>query len=138
YTNAAARLGIPGKVVFDSSSRDLALVQLDRLPNTARSLSLAPRSTTPGQNVFSIGASGVGGMRGLDEGALWRYTTGKVRLLIKDFTANYGNGQRIRANTVETDSPTNPGDSGGPMVNDRMQIVAVVSSYNGIQRGVSM
>lgn len=137
YLTGIARLGIPGKVVYSSARRDLALVQLDRLPESARTLSLAQRSTAPGQNVFSIGASGVGGPGGAEDGALWRYTTGKVRL-IRHFTARYDTGQSVSAYAVETDSQTNRGDSGGPMVNDRMQLVGVVSSYNGAQRGVSM
>jgi HEAT repeat protein/S1-C subfamily serine protease len=137
YLAATARLGIPGKVVYSSSRRDLALVQLDRVPAAARTLAIAQRSATPGQNVFSIGASGVGGLAGADEGALWRYTTGKVRL-IRHFRARYDNGQTVDAHVVETDSPTNRGDSGGPMVNDRMQLAGVVSSYNNAQRGVSM
>src|SRR5947207_22751 len=41
YLTGIARLGIPGKVVFSSARRDLALVQLERLPESARALSLA-------------------------------------------------------------------------------------------------
>src|SRR5262249_13597922 len=35
-------------------------------------------------------------------------------------------------------SPTNPGDSGGPMVNNRNQLIAVVSAFSGRDRLVSM
>jgi S1-C subfamily serine protease len=38
---------------------------------------------------------------------------------------------------LETDVPTNPGDSGGPVLNDRGQLVGVISHYAARQRQVS-
>jgi HEAT repeat protein/S1-C subfamily serine protease len=137
YFKASARLGIKGTVVARSPGRDLALVQLTRLPADARPVGLAPKSCAPGQNVYSIGASGVRFGPGIEGGALWRYTTGQVRLLYP-FRARLDNAQIVDTRVVETNSPTNPGDSGGPMVNDRVQLVAVVSAFSGKDRLVSL
>lgn len=135
YIDRAKQLGIKGSVVSIDPGRDIALVKLDRLPTGVVPLRLAPKSPSPGQTVFSIGASGLA-LGGPDGGALWRYTTGQVR---GTFAGNYtyDNGQKVRANVVETQSPTNPGDSGGPMVDDRVRLVAVVSSFSGGDRLVS-
>ena len=38
---------------------------------------------------------------------------------------------------LETDAPTNAGDSGGPVLNDRGELVGVVSHYADRQRQVS-
>jgi hypothetical protein len=43
--------------------------------------------------------------------------------------------QRVRL--VETQSPVNPGDSGGPVVDDELQLVGVTDSYTAGERLVS-
>jgi len=46
-------------------------------------------------------------------------------------------GQTFDTQCLDTTSATNPGDSGGPMVNDRVELVAVVSGGEAEQRLVS-
>jgi HEAT repeat protein/S1-C subfamily serine protease len=133
YVEQAPKIGIAGKVVASEAERDLALVQLARLPEDLVALPLAAKSASPGQKAFSIGASGVGGRAG---GALWRYTTGEVRQVFRD-EIRYQNGQRVRCFIVETQAPTNPGDSGGPVVDDRGHLIAVVSGFAAVDRLVS-
>lgn len=112
--------GIKGKVVARDKNVDLALIQLDELPSTAKALPLADDSPSPGQSVQSIGNPG-------DSGALWVYTPGKVRQVYqKKWKAKVDDETlEFRAKVVETDSATNPGDSGGPLVNDKVQLVGV-------------
>ncbi|HLJ95869.1 MAG TPA: HEAT repeat domain-containing protein [Gemmataceae bacterium] len=120
YLQQESKLGLQGKVLDTDPARDLALIALDQLPEGVLHLPLASRSPQPNEHLYSIGAS-----RALD-GALWRSITGQVSL-VRDNEFDYPTGQHVRARLVETTSPTNPGDSGGPMVNDRGEQVAVVS-----------
>jgi HEAT repeat protein len=122
YVEHRNDLEIRGRVVAREPSKDLALLQLDRLPKDVPVLKLATKSAKPGQNVHSIGASGVG------LGTLWRYTTGQVRQVYKrSFPLLYYGV--VNAWVVETSAPINPGDSGGPVVNDQARLIAVVESY---------
>lgn len=112
--------GIRGRVVARDRDADLALIQIDHLPEGAQALPIAGQSVTPGQTVHSLGNPG-------GSGALWVYTPGKVRQVYeKKWAAKAGNETlSFKARVIETDSPTNPGDSGGPLVNDRAELVGV-------------
>ncbi len=121
YTDRAARLAIPGRVIALEKSVDLALIQLERLPDGANALPLATKTPEPGQSVHSIGNTG-------KSDALWGYVPGKVRQVYKhQWSAQLGGGKllRCRGEVIETDSATNPGDSGGPLLNDQGELVGV-------------
>jgi Trypsin-like peptidase domain/TPM domain len=120
YLDRIKRNGIRGKVVARDMRRDLALIQLEELPEGVEPLPLAPTSVSPGQAVHSLGNPG-------GSGALWVYTPGKVRqVYYKKWKAELdGKAALFEAEVVETDSATNPGDSGGPLVNDQAQLVGV-------------
>lgn len=111
---------IRGKVFLADAARDLAVVELDSLPEGIRALSLAPRSPRAGETLHSVGNP-------IDE--MWIYTQGTVRGV---FTTTWLTGDPIAgvvrrsAKVVENQSPTNHGDSGGPVVNDQGLVVAVV------------
>jgi S1-C subfamily serine protease len=109
-----------GTVVARSTRADLALVQLDALPEGLVPLNLAKRGAVPGQRVHSIGNPG-------DSDALWLYTSGTVRQVLRQKWKAKGLGKiyDFDAEVVETQSPTNPGDSGGPLVNDQGDLIAV-------------
>ena len=112
--------GIRGRVIVRSRTHDLAIVQLESVPDGVQAMPLAAESVTPGQSVHSVGNPG-------DSGALWVYTPGKVRQVYhKKWKAQLGDETvSFEADVVETDSATNPGDSGGPLVNDKAQLVGV-------------
>jgi hypothetical protein len=120
YREHARTLGIRGRVVARDRQADLALIQIDSIPDGAQALSLTPIGVAPGQTVHSIGNPG-------GSGALWVYTPGKVRQVYqKRWGARAGNEElHFEARVIETDSPTNPGDSGGPLVNDQGELVGV-------------
>jgi predicted Zn finger-like uncharacterized protein len=117
-TQARADNVIKGKVVAIDKGRDLALIQLDRVPDGAEALPFAKTEPQEGDQVHSIGNPGASDQ-------LWVYTNGKVRGIYKkewlsggaDFVLD------LKAKVVETDSPVNPGDSGGPCVNDRGELI---------------
>jgi HEAT repeat protein len=107
-------------VLIKEEKRDLALLELNRLPDNAQALPIARGQVTPGEAVHSLGNPG-------QSGALWVYTSGTVRQVYhKKWEARGGNRTyQMDAQVVETQSPTNPGDSGGPLVNDRGELVGV-------------
>jgi hypothetical protein len=118
---------IPGKVIAKDSKRDLALIQLEgSIPSEAHSLKLSKESPSPGQRVHSVGNPGA-------SGALWVYTPGSVRQVYHHkFRAAAQNGEdlfEVDAKIVETASGVNSGDSGGPVVNDKGELVAVVQGH---------
>lgn len=111
------------EVLARKPGKDLALLQLDSVPDSARSLRLSVRPAATGSRVFTVGNSGAGGGSNL----LWRYTVGNVRGRSNQAVTLHGGGRpkRIDSLVMETDAPTNPGDSGGPVVNDKCHLVAV-------------
>jgi S1-C subfamily serine protease len=120
YTERTGRLGIPGEVVELDKGADLALIRVDRLPEGATEIALGA-SPDPGQTVHSIGNPG-------RSGALWVYTPGKVRQVYpKKWQAKLDERTILtfEAKIIETDSPTNPGDSGGPLANDKGELIGV-------------
>jgi S1-C subfamily serine protease len=132
YMVQEQKLAIPGRVIFRDVGHDLAIIELPQLPNEARAVKLAAKSAKPGQALHVIGNP--------NGPALWVYSTGTVRsVLNKAWTAMTSEGKSIllNARVVETQIPINPGDSGGPVVNDASELVAVVSSYNKAQQLVS-
>ncbi len=107
---------IEGELIDSDPKCDLALVRLSAVPGGAAALVLAPQSPAIGETIHSIGNPGA-----ID--ALWVYTHGTVRAVHR-FRERDG---VFEARVVETQSPVNAGDSGGPAVNDRGELVAVVS-----------
>jgi len=123
YKNRESLLGISGRVVGTFPSKDLALVELDRIPPQARPLPLASSPARPGANVWSMGSSGV---QVADfSGTLWRQSSGPVRSR-SNFRRQIS-GQAYDMMAIETQKPVNSGDSGGPTVNDRGEVVGVVA-----------
>jgi hypothetical protein len=121
YLDRKNRLGRAGRVVAVDKQADLALIQLGSVPDDAKGVPLAPASPDPGDSVQSIGNTG-------KSGALWGFVRGTVRQVYqKTWKAQLEPGKVLtfRARVIETDSPTNPGDSGGPLLNDKAQLVGV-------------
>jgi tetratricopeptide (TPR) repeat protein len=118
---------ITSTVIDSSRQRDLALVQLDALPDGVPDLPLAGNLPEPGERVFTIAALARG------EDNFWNFTSGSVRLVNRRHLANFS-----IANVVETDLPFNHGNSGGPVVNDCGELVAVVEGAEPEARLVSL
>lgn len=122
---------INGRVVAQDQARDLALIQLDGLPDDAKELKLAKDSARPGDDVHSIGNSGLASKAPM----LWRYTRGNVRQV---YTRKLKSGDGATdVQLVETQSPVNMGDSGGPVLNDHGEVVGVAAAYDPAERLVS-
>lgn len=118
---------IKGKIVARESKKDLALIQLEAVPEGAKAMPRAREGPDPGQRLHSIGNPGA-------SDALWVYTSGTCRQVYhKKFVAGSkragDNGFEVDARIVETQSPVNSGDSGGPVVNDKGELVAVTQGH---------
>ena len=124
----------PATLLARRPSKDLALLQLDGVPDSARSLKLAPKFAPTGSQVYTVGNSGTGGSN-----QLWRYTTGNVRGRSTQQTKLLGGDQpkKIDSLVTETDLPISPGDSGGPLVDAKCQLVGVNCFGNNSARVVS-
>ncbi|HTU89421.1 MAG TPA: HEAT repeat domain-containing protein [Gemmataceae bacterium] len=124
---------IRGKVLKIAKGHDLALVELDKLPEGTPVVKLAARSASPGQAVHSVGNPGASDAR-------WSYTSGTVRQVSHKTWRAKGEDKihTFDADVVETQSPTNPGDSGGPLVNDMLQLVGVTQGATVTARELSL
>ena len=121
YIDRARRLSITGKVILFNKKVDLALIQLDSLPEKINAVPLATGSPEPGSTTHAIGNAG-------KSGALFGYIKGTVRAVYqKQWKAEIEPKRVLNfdAKVVETDSPTNPGDSGGPLLNDKGELIGV-------------
>jgi S1-C subfamily serine protease len=110
--------GVRGRVLYTDPSRDLALIRLDEVPEGVNELRLASDRPQAGERLHYVGNPGV-------SGALWVYTQGVVRAVVRRQIAY--KDQLVDALVVEAQSPTNPGDSGSPVVNDEGDLVGVHS-----------
>jgi S1-C subfamily serine protease len=114
---------VSGRVLRTDPARDLALVELDSLPDDVSELKLAAAPPAPGEEVHSVG-----NRRDMDQ--LWGYTSGQVRQTFRSDEGYFWHGRQLAkgAAVVLAGSPINEGDSGGPVVNGRGEVVGVVSA----------
>jgi S1-C subfamily serine protease len=134
YGQNYRKLFIPGKVIFRDMDRDVAVVQLSELPPDAQAVPLAPQSAAPGQTVHLIGNPAT-------EPALWVYSYGKVRQVChKVYPCTTPDGYKVTLNcqAVLTTIPVNPGDSGGPVVNDRGELIGLAQSFVSTSNDMSV
>jgi|GEM_PF-3283720 len=113
---------VKASVIDSNPAIDLAVLKLESIPAGVVPLPLSARIPEPGSPVHSIGNPGA-------SGGMFVYTSGTVRQIYRG-KRDYGGGQKVEASIVETQSPANPGDSGGPVVNARGQVVAICSAGN--------
>ena len=134
YRELLSQIGLKGRVIAKDSTRDLAIVQLPKetpLPRDTPALRLANESPDPGVRVHSIGSPGI-------SEALFNYTDGAVKSVAhKEWKAmhrpNDPNPLQLSARVITTSSGTNKGDSGGPLMNDKAELIGVTQggSFGG-------
>lgn len=128
YLTEVKKLGVRGKVIAVDRKRDLALIELDKVPEGVAALTLAADSIGPGEDVQSIGNPGT-------TDALWVYTSGTVRAVYQKTLTTESSEYSFKV--VETQSPINAGDSGGPVVNNKGELVAISQAFSPKGRLVS-
>jgi S1-C subfamily serine protease len=125
YTGQILRSGVPGKVVARDPAHDLALIQVTSLPAGARAVRLADKSVEAGDRVFSLGNPG-------ESDKLWVFRPGSVqRVAHEKFHSKTNDGFEIDvdADVVITDAPNKPGESGGPLINERGELAGVIDGH---------
>jgi hypothetical protein len=121
YLDNVPKLAQPGRVVAVDRRRDLALIQLPKLPEGVTAIEMAEASAKPGSGIDIVGNPG-----GSD--VLWVYTSGTVRSVYdKKFKSNHGEHE---FRVVEVQSPIKPGDSGGPVVNAEGKLIGIAQSFS--------
>ncbi len=133
YARKADLLRVWGKVVDRNPRADLAVVELEQIPDRAVALPLAALPVAIGSTVYSMGGSRVNHRN--FSGTLWQLSTGTVRGRFHDSLTN-GDGQTVEAMFLETQGAVDPGDSGGPVANDRGELVGVVSTRDPRQESI--
>ena len=116
YAKSGGAIG--GKVLARRATCDLALIQLESIPTSARAITLSADGAREGQAVHVIGHSNIG------NGAVFGCVSGQVRNV---YTNKPSAKIPLAGRVVLTSVATNKGDSGGPVINDDGELVAIVS-----------
>ena len=110
YLSKPREVGVQGEVIDRDPKRDLALIRVEKIPLRTSAIPLARKQAATGSVVYSVGGSGA------DDNLLWRLTKGSVRgRLRRNEQLEHGH---LDCMILETDAPINPGDSGGPVINE--------------------
>ena len=108
----------------DDQVADLALLKINNPPKAFATLRLGDMSTlSVGQDVHAIGHP---------EGQVWTYTKGIISQIRPNFE-----WLGHRAKVIQTQTPINPGSSGGPLLDDNGRIIGVNSFYSTKGRGLN-
>ena len=106
------------KVIERNQRRDLAHIRLAQpKPEAATVIPLANLMPDVGQEVFTIGHP---------KTYLWSLTQGVVSQIRPDYQWRYEDGILRSATAIQTQAPVNPGNSGGPLLNEDGAIVGIV------------
>ncbi len=107
---------ITGRVLARDRARDLALIVLEDIPEGVQPVRLASTSASGGQTVHGVGNSSAA------RGALWRYARGTIHQVSRDSLVEGLPAIRL----IEMDARIDGGDSGGPIVNNRGELVGIM------------
>src|SRR5262245_11275335 len=112
-----------GKVILRQEKADLALIELEQIPERVTELRLSEHLPGISDKVHSVGHRH-------DCEALWIYSTGAVRQTGRLAEGYFWRGKRLAAGSLAlvVQSPINIGDSGSALVNERGNVVGVLSA----------
>ena len=107
-----------GTVINRNKRKDLALVKVEGLPKNIKPIRFGKTSGVPvGSTVYAIGHP---------SGEAWTFSSGMVTQIRPNYKWNYENSSH-KANVIQHEVPTNPGNSGGPLLDENGLMVGVNS-----------
>jgi len=107
-----------GAVIKKNKRKDLALIKVEGFPTNIKIIRFGKTDNLPvGSTVYSIGHPG---------GQTWTFNSGMVTQIRPSYKWNYDNSSHA-ANIIQHEVPTNPGNSGGPLFNEKGMMVGVNS-----------
>jgi S1-C subfamily serine protease len=125
YTGRILKASIPGKVVARDPGHDLALIELDSLPAGVHALHLSAKGVKPGEQVHFLGNPG-------DSDKMWVFHAAAVQQVelehIHSKTTD-GFENNVDARVIMTDTPSRPGESGGPLINEKGELAGVTHGH---------
>lgn len=123
YLQYAQEQVVEGEIVGVDRYTDLAVVKPEKTPSNLKGLSFA-ESATVGEPVFAVGAPS--GFESTATTGIISGTERSVRSLVPQYSI---------PDMIQVDSALNPGNSGGPIVNEDGEVVAVAQSRQGDNLG---
>ena len=112
-------LAFTAQVTRIDKNRDLALLKINTPPKNLSYMRLGNSSNLDvGQDVHAIGHP---------KGEIWTYTKGFVSQVRSNYKWTSKEGSTHRATVVQTQTPISPGSSGGPLFDDKGNLVGINS-----------
>jgi S1-C subfamily serine protease len=107
------------RVIYQDSSTDLALLRMIDPPSTLHSISVGDIGQIQvAEDIHIIGHP---------HGNLWSYSTGVVSQIRDGYSWTYDDGSKHLAKVLQLQTAVNPGNSGGPVVDDTGKILGLVA-----------
>jgi len=111
----ASRVGL---VLGSDADRDLAVIAVAEPPARVRPIAAGTvKNVRPGDDVVVIGHP---------LGLLWSVTSGIVSGIRENYPVGSGQASAPRVTVVQTQAPVHPGNSGGPLLTDRGELLGII------------
>lgn len=112
-----------GTVIAQSEAKDLAVLSLDRMPDSAVALDLGDDNLPRGAGLSILGNPA--------DRDLWRMTRGTVRGISRFSHVFEDDGMRVNFRALDYVADSFHGNSGGPVLDDAGRVVGVAESGGG-------
>jgi S1-C subfamily serine protease/tetratricopeptide (TPR) repeat protein len=114
---------VSGHVLRRSTGTDLALIEVESMPDDMKALPIATQPARAGDRVHLVGNR-------YDTTALWTYTSGAAlqSQVLRDGYFCSGLQMAKGAHVITAHAPINEGDSGGALLNDHGEVVGVAAA----------